>query len=72
MSVIETKYMEQLAQATHDVLDKFNGGYPVYPKYADPGDIVFYWYFDTPVMYDMIVCGLIMLWMRWWHWQSML
>ena len=53
LSVIETKYMEQLAQATHDVLDKFNGGYPVYPKYADPGDIVFYWYFDTPVMYDM-------------------
>jgi hypothetical protein len=53
MSVIDTKYIEQLAQATHDVLDKFNGGYPVYPKSPNADSLVMYWYLDSPIMYDM-------------------
>ena len=53
LSVIETKYMEQLAQATHDVLDKFTDGYPSYPQSPDMSGIVFYLYYDVPVLYDM-------------------
>ena len=53
LSVIETKYMEQLAQATHDILDKFTDGYPSYPQSPDLSGIVFYLYYDVPVLYDM-------------------
>jgi hypothetical protein len=53
LSVIDTKYIEQLAQATHDVLEKFTGGYPLYPKYPNLKGNVFYWYYDAPIMYDM-------------------
>ena len=53
LSVIDTKYMESLAQATNDILDKFEGGYPVYPKEPNVGNIVYYLYDDYPVMYDM-------------------
>ena len=53
LSVIETQYMEQLAQATHDILNQFTDGYPAYPESATTGDIGFYWYYDTPIMYDM-------------------
>ena len=53
LSVIDTKYIGQLAQATHDVLDKFTDGYPAYPSSPDMGHQVYYWYFDGPIMYDM-------------------
>ena len=53
LSVIDTKYMEPLAQATHDILDKFEDGYPLYPNEPNVGDIAFYLYDDNPVMYDM-------------------
>ena len=53
LAVIDTKYIGQLAQATHDVLGKFNGGYPAYPLSPSLNGQVFYWYYDAPVMYDM-------------------
>ena len=53
LSVIETQYIGKLAQATHDVLNQFTGGYPTYPQYPNTSDIAFYWYYDTPIMYDM-------------------
>lgn len=53
LSVIDTKHMEELAQATHDILYKFVGGYPSYPKAPDFSNTVYYYYFDAPLMYDM-------------------
>lgn len=53
MSVIDTKYISQLAEATHDVLVKFTDGYPMYPLAPNLYGNVFYWYYDTPIMYDM-------------------
>ena len=53
LSVIDTKYIGQLAEATHDVLVKFTGGYPMYPLTPNLVGNVFYWYYDTPIMYDM-------------------
>jgi len=53
LSVIDTKYIGQLAQATHDVLDKFTDGYPVYPSSPNMNQIVYYWYYDGSIMYDM-------------------
>lgn len=53
LSVIDTRYISQLAQATRDVLDKFGDGYPRYPESPDMSDIAHYWYFDGPMMFDM-------------------
>ena len=53
LSVIDTKYIEQLALKTHDVLDHFTGGYPTYPNTPSTNGIVYYWHYETPVMYDM-------------------
>lgn len=51
LSVIDTKYMEQLAQATHDVLDPTT--YPNYPSNPNMKGIVYYWYCNAPIFYDM-------------------
>lgn len=53
LSVIDTKYMAELAQATGDVLSKFEGGYPSYPESPDLKGRVYYWYMESPIMYDM-------------------
>ena len=53
LSVIDMKYISELAQATHDVLGTFADGYPSYPESPDLEGHVFYWYFDSPIMYDM-------------------
>ena len=55
LSVIDTRHIESLAQATHDVLSRFSEPYPQYPDYPSltSDSISFYWYFDTPIMYDM-------------------
>ena len=55
LAVIDTRHIEQLAEETRAVLDKFTGGYPHYPDYPNlsADSIAFYWYYDTPIMYDM-------------------
>ena len=55
LAVIDTKYMANLAQATHNVMESFREPYPVYPQYPDlTGDsIKYYFYEDVPVMFDM-------------------
>ena len=55
LSVIDTRYITQLAIATGEVLDKFTDGYPQYPEYPDlsADGIAYYWHYDTPIMYDM-------------------
>jgi hypothetical protein len=55
LSVIDTQHMEALATATHDILGKFTEPYPVYPSYPslEKDSVVFYWYYDAPMMYDM-------------------
>lgn len=55
LSVIDTRYIEQLAMATSAVLDEFTDGYPKYPAYPDmtADSIAYYWHYDTPIMYDM-------------------
>ena len=55
LAVIETKYMEELAQATHDVMEHFSEPYPAYPMYPNltNDSITFYFYEDAPVMFDM-------------------
>lgn len=54
LSVIDTKYIGELAQTTHDVLEAFADGYPSYPESPSLRGHVFYcWYYDSPVMYDM-------------------
>lgn len=51
LAVIDTKYIEYLAQATHDVLDPST--YPHYPESPNMNGIVYYWYYSTPIFYDM-------------------
>jgi len=53
LSVIDTKYIGDLAQATYDVLGRFTGGYPMYPQSPDVTGLVYYWSYDAPIMYDM-------------------
>ena len=53
LSVIDTKYIGNLADRTHDMLERVTGGYPQYPNSPDLTAITFYWYYDTPMMYDM-------------------
>ncbi len=53
LSVIDTKYVGDLADRTHDMLERAIGGYPQYPYSPDLTGIAFYWYLDTPMMYDM-------------------
>lgn len=53
LSVIETQYMPQLAQHTHDILNQFTDGYPQYPSAPDMQGIAYYFGYDSPAMYDM-------------------
>ena len=58
MSVIDTKYIGALANMTHDMLERAQGGYPQYPKSPDLLGIAFYCYntfsyWPVDVMYDM-------------------
>lgn len=53
LAAIDTKYMADLATATRNVLDQFEGGYPVSPSSPDVSGIAYYWAYETPIMYDM-------------------
>ena len=55
LSVIDTRYISLLAEATQKVLDRFIDGYPQYPAYPDMSvdSIVHYWHYEAPIMYDM-------------------
>ena len=53
LSVFNTAYLPQLASATRDLIDNIPSGYPVYPNSPDFTDIVYYFGFDVPTMYDM-------------------
>ena len=58
LSVIDTKYIGVLANMTHDMLERAQGGYPQYPKSPDLLGIAFYCYntfsyWPVDVMYDM-------------------
>jgi hypothetical protein len=58
LSVIDTKYIGALANMTHDMLERAQGGYPQYPKSPDLSSIAFYCYntfsyWPVDVMYDM-------------------
>ena len=50
LSVIDSRYIAQLAEATRDVLTTFA---PQYPNAPDLKGIPNYWQYDDPVMYDM-------------------
>ena len=50
MAVIDTKYMEQLAQSTRDIVTTFA---PEYPQTINVDGIPFYIYVDAPLMFDM-------------------
>lgn len=50
LAAIETKYMEQLAQKTHDLLPTF---VPDYPNTLSLTGIPYYLYEDAAIMYDM-------------------
>lgn len=52
LSVIDTRYIEPLAEKTRDVLDAFVPRYPEQVSLMGQG-LVFYWYYDAPMMYDM-------------------
>lgn len=56
LSVIDTKYMGDLADRTHDMLERATGGYPQYPNSPDLTGIAYYLYNtsnNSDVMYDM-------------------
>ena len=57
MSVIDTRYVGQLATATHDIMDAFMMDY-VYPGTINvhrngTSSVTFYWYYGVPIFYDM-------------------
>ena len=53
MSVIDTKYISDLAVKTSAVLEQTVGGYPQCPKSPDLSGIAFTFGYDVPMMYDM-------------------
>ena len=58
MSVIDTKYVGDLANKTHDMLERAQGGYPQYPETPDLSGIAFYCYntyslWPVDMMYDI-------------------
>ena len=53
LSVIDTKFIGDLADWTHDMLEQATDGYPTYPNSPDLTSVAFYWYYDVPMMYDM-------------------
>ena len=57
MSVIDTRYVGQLATATRDIMDAFMMDY-VYPGTINvhrngTSSVTFYWYYGVPIFYDM-------------------
>ena len=53
LSVIDTKYVGDLAVATAAILEQAQGGYPQKPDSPDMSGIAFYFAYDVPMMYDM-------------------
>ena len=53
LSVFDTKYIGDLADWTHDMLERATDGYPTCPNSPDLTSVAFYWYYDVPMMYDM-------------------
>ena len=53
LAAIDTKYISDLADRTHDILERATDGYPQYPELPDLSGIAFYFAIDGPVMYDM-------------------
>ena len=58
LSVIDTKYVGDLANKTHDMLERAQGGYPMYPQSPELSGIAFYCYntfslWPVDMMYDM-------------------
>lgn len=53
LSVIDTKYISDLAVKTSAVLEQTEGGYPQSPNVPDLSGIAFYFGYDVPMMYDM-------------------
>jgi len=55
LAVIDTKYIDKLAQATHDAIENFSEPYPVYPQSPNltRDSVKFYFFEDVPVMFDM-------------------
>ena len=58
LSVIDTKYVGDLADKTHDMLERAQGGYPMYPQSPELSGIAFYCYntfslWPVDMMYDM-------------------
>jgi len=52
LSVIDTRQLEPLLQATHDILPSFMPQYPQTLDFTGLG-MTYYLYYDAPVMYDM-------------------
>jgi len=50
LSVIDTRYIENLAHQTHDILATFTPQKPEIPVFDG---VTFYWYYDAAIMYDM-------------------
>lgn len=55
VSVINTQYMGELAEATRDILGKLTTPIPTYPGSLKPSDqgIAYYYRYDQAIMYDM-------------------
>lgn len=53
LSVIDTKYISNLAVATAEILEQTKGGYPQKPDAPDLSGIAFTFGYDVKMMYDM-------------------
>ena len=53
LSVIDTRYIQELAYQTRDILSTFVPTYPEEVNLTRNTGLVFYWTPDAPVMYDM-------------------
>lgn len=53
LSVIDTKYIADLATATRNILSEFTDGYPTAPSAPDQSGVAMYQGYDSPVLYDM-------------------
>ena len=53
LSVIDTRYIKDLAEKTHDILTTFVPTYPNQVNLSRSTGLVHYWYYDAAIMYDM-------------------
>ena len=53
LSVIDTRYIKDLAEKTHDILTTFVPIYPYQVNLSRSTGLVHYWYYDAAIMYDM-------------------